>query len=61
MPERDIGWGNKANPKNEYMMLISLEVEVDGSKAEWLFLNSILWSTAEYAVKKRRQSRSPIR
>ena len=53
MPERDIGWGNKANPKNEYMMLISLEVEVDGSKAEWLFLNSLLWSTAEYAFNKK--------
>lgn len=49
MPERDIGWGSKANPRNEYMMLISLEVEVDESKAEWLFLNSLLWSTAEYA------------
>lgn len=34
MPERDIGWGSKANPRNGYMMLISLEVEVDESKAE---------------------------
>lgn len=53
MPERDIGWGSKANPRNEYMMLISLEVEVDESKAEWLFLNSLLWSTAEYAFNKK--------
>lgn len=53
MPECDIGWGSKANPRNEYMMLIYLEVEVDESKAEWLFLNSLLWSTAEYAFNKK--------
>ena len=49
MPERDIGWGRKANRRNEYMMLILPEVEVDETKTEWLFLNSLLWSTAEYA------------
>lgn len=53
MPECDIRWGSKANPRNEYMMLISLEVEVDESKAEWLFLNFLLWSTVEYAFKKK--------
>jgi len=47
MPERDIGWGRKANRRNEYMMLIAPEVKV--SETEWLFLNSLLWSTAEYA------------
>ena len=26
MPERDIGWGRKANQRNEYMMLIDPEV-----------------------------------
>ena len=53
MPERNIGWGRKAGRRNEYMMLISPEVEVDESKAEWLFLNSILWSTAEYAFNEK--------
>ena len=49
MPERNIGWGRKANRRNEYMMLISPEVEVSESATEWLFLNSLLWSTAGYA------------
>ena len=49
MPERDIGWGRKANRRNEYMMLIAPEVEVNEDSTEWLFLNSLLWSTAEYA------------
>lgn len=53
MPERDIGWGSKANPRNEYMMLIYPELEVDESKTEWLFLNSLLWSTAEYAFNEK--------
>lgn len=49
MPERDIGWGRKANRRNEYMMLIAPDVEVSEDNTEWLFLNSLLWSTAEYA------------
>ena len=49
MPERDIGWGRKANQRNEYMMLIGPEVEISQEKAEWLSLNSLLWTTAEYA------------
>ena len=49
MPEREIGWGRKANRRNEYMMLIAPEVEVNEDSTEWLFLNSLLWSTAEYA------------
>lgn len=53
MPERNIGWERKANRRNEYMMLISPEVEVDESKAEWLSLNSLLWSTAEYAFNEK--------
>ena len=53
MPERNIGWGRKAGRRNEYMILISPEVEVDESKAEWLFLNSLLWSTAEYAFNEK--------
>lgn len=53
MPERDIGWGSKANRRNEYMMLIYPELEVDESKTEWLFLNSLLWSTAEYAFNEK--------
>lgn len=42
MPERDIGWGRKANRRNEYMMLVSPEVEVSESTTGWLFLNSLL-------------------
>ena len=49
MPERDIGWGRKANRRNEYMMLIDPEVEISKEKTEWLSLNSLLWATAEYA------------
>lgn len=49
MPERDIGWGRKANQRNEYMMLINPEVEISQEKTEWLSLNSLLWATAEYA------------
>ena len=51
MPERDIGWGRKANQRNEYMMLIDPEVEISQEKTEWLSLNSLLWATAEYAFK----------
>ena len=51
MPERDIGWGRKANQRNEYMMLIDSKVEISQDKAEWLSLNSLLWATAEYAFK----------
>ncbi len=59
MPERDIGWGRKANRRNEYMMFISPEVEVsdptDNENADtgWLFLNSLLWATAEYAFNQK--------
>lgn len=49
MPERDIGWGRKANQRNEYMMLIDPEVEISQEKTDWLSLNSLLWATAEYA------------
>ena len=53
MPERDIGCGRKANRRNEYMMLVSPEVEVSESATKWLFLNSLLWSTAEYAYNEK--------
>lgn len=53
MPERDIGWGRKANRRNEYVMLLSPEVEVSESTTGWLALNSLLWSTAEYAYNER--------
>ncbi len=53
MPERDIGWGRKANRRNEYMMFLPPEVEVSESTTEWLFLNSLLWSTAEYAFNEK--------
>jgi hypothetical protein len=49
MPERDIGWGRKANRRSEYVMLIAPEVDISESSADWLLLNSLLWSTAEYA------------
>lgn len=53
MPERDIGWGRKANRRNEYVMFISPEVPVNQTSTEWLFLNSLLWSTAEYAYNEK--------
>ena len=53
MPERDIGWGRKANRRNEYMMLIAPDVEVSEDSTEWLFLNSLLWATAEYAFNEK--------
>ena len=53
MPERDIGFGRKSNRRNEYMMLIAPEVEVSEDSTEWLFLNSLLWSTAEYAFNEK--------
>ncbi len=34
MPERDIGWGRKANQRNEYMMLVDPKVEVSQEKTE---------------------------
>lgn len=49
MPERDIGWGRKANQRNEYMMLVDPKAEVSQEKTEWLSLNVFLWATAEYA------------
>ena len=36
MPERDIGWGRKANRRNEYMMLVSPEVEIREASAKFL-------------------------
>ncbi len=49
MPERDIGMGRKANQRNEYMMIVDPEVEINQEKIEWLSLNSLLWATSEYA------------
>ena len=43
MPERDIGWGRKANRRNEYVMFISKEVEISESTTEWLSLNSLIY------------------
>ena len=37
MPERDIGWGRKANQRNEYMMLIDPEVEISQEKTGWRY------------------------
>ncbi len=57
MSEREIGWGRKANRRNEYIMLISPDVNIcpvsddevqDPSETNWLYLNSMLWSTAQY-------------
>lgn len=59
MPEREIGWGRKANRRNEYVMFISPEVEVsdptgnENADTGWLFLNSLLWATAEYAFNEK--------
>lgn len=53
MPERDIGWCRKTNRRNEYMMLIAPDVEMSEENTEWLFLNSLLWSTAEYAFNEK--------
>lgn len=53
MPEREIGLGRKANRRNEYMMLVSPEVEVSESTTGWLLLNSLLWSTVEYAYNEK--------
>lgn len=49
MPERDIGWGRKANQRNECMMLVDPKAEVSQEKTEWLSLNAFLWVAAEYA------------
>lgn len=48
MPERDIGWGRKANRRNEYMMFLSPDIDVSEDTSDWFSLNSLLWSTAEY-------------
>ena len=59
MPERKIGWGRKANRRNEYVMFISPEVEVsdptgnENADTGWLFFNSLLWATAEYAFNEK--------
>lgn len=37
----------------DYMMLIAPDVEVSEDSTEWLFLNSLLWSTAEYAFNEK--------
>ena len=37
----------------DYMMLIAPDVEVCEDSTEWLFLNSLLWSTAEYAFNEK--------
>ena len=41
MPEREIGWERKANRRNEYMMLISPDVDIRN------------WATAEYAFNEK--------
>ena len=59
MPERDIGFGRKANRRNEYMMLISPDVDIrnpsddEDAPTDWLSLNSLLWATAEYAFNEK--------
>ncbi len=59
MPEREIGWGRKANRRNEYMMLISPDVDIrnpsddEDAPTDWLSLNSLLWATAEYAFNEK--------
>ncbi len=53
MPERDIGWGRKANRRNEYMTFLSPDIDVSEGSSDWLFLNSLLWSTAEYAFNEK--------
>lgn len=53
MPERDIGWGRKANRRNEYMMFLSPDIDVSEDTSDWLRLNSLLWSTAEYAFNEK--------
>ena len=53
MPERDIGWGRKANRRNEYMMFLSQDIDVSEGSSDWLFLNSLLWSAAEYAFNEK--------
>ena len=53
MLEHDVGWGRKASHRNEYMMLISLEVQNYDSNTEWLLFNSILWGTVEYAFNEK--------
>ena len=53
MPERDIGWGRKTNRRNEYMMFLSRDIDVSEGSSDWLFLNSLLWSTAEYAFNEK--------
>ena len=59
MPEREIGWGRKANRRNEYMMLIAPDVDIrnpsddEDAPTDWLSLNSLLWATAEYAFNEK--------
>ncbi len=53
MPERDIGWGRKANRRNEYMILLSPDIDVSEGSTDWLSLNSLLWVTAQYAYSEK--------
>ena len=59
MPERDIGFGRKANRRNEYMMFITPDVDIrntsedEDAPTDWLALNSLLWATAEYAFNEK--------
>ena len=59
MPERDIGFGRKANRRNEYMMFIDPDVDIrdtsedEDAPTDWLSLNSLLWATAEYAFNEK--------
>lgn len=59
MPEREIGLGRKANRRNEYIMFISPDVDISNpagdetAPTDWLFLNSFLWSTAQYAFNEK--------
>lgn len=52
MPRRDIGCGRLSNRRNEYMMFISPNVEINESSTEWLKLNAMLWHTAAYAYRE---------
>ena len=54
MPEREIGFGRRANRRNEYVMFISPDVDVSPASTEWLKLNALLWRTAQYACEENR-------
>ena len=48
MPKRDIGSGRKANRRNEYIIFYP-ETPVGQDASDWLYLNSLLWATANCA------------